>query len=68
MNWRHQPEDGQRHSDSQTGARMICDALGIMRTCFETIAPDRLDERLRRLEDPMAQHGEVAGTAQEPFQ
>jgi hypothetical protein len=53
--------------DSQTGAR-ICNALGIMRTCFETIALDRIEERLHRLEDPMAQPRESAETAQEAFQ
>jgi hypothetical protein len=37
--------------DSQTGAR-ICNALGIMRTCLETAALERIEQRLDELYQP----------------
>ena len=39
--------------DSQTGAR-ICNGLGIMRSCLETVAIEQIEDRLAKLEDPLA--------------
>ena len=42
--------------DSQVGAR-ICNGLGIMRTCLETITLERLDARLDHLERAPLSYG-----------
>ena len=39
--------------DSHTGAR-ICNGLGIMRSCLETVAIEQIEDRLAKLEDPLA--------------
>ena len=42
--------------DSQVGAR-ICNGLGIMRTCLETAALERVEGRLDRLEGSHPNYG-----------
>ena len=39
--------------DSQVGSR-ICNGLGIMRSCLETVAIEQIEDRLAKLEDPIA--------------